>query len=152
MHDLGLIRDRIIKKAFPELMDEDIQVEYAKLEDALLEYASLTGEGFYIEVDESLKKAPIEVLEGGFAHELSHILVDKTAGITATIRDRLAYSISERYKTLDERNTDVNVVIRGYGSQLLAFLEYAEKEGFPHYKEDGLSILEVRAILSSGRD
>lgn len=151
MNNLDELRDEVIKTGFPELMDEDIQVEYKSLDDALFEYAGLTGEGFYIEVDDSLKDAPIEVMQGGFAHELSHILTDREQGRRMTLRDRLAYVISRKYKTLDERNTDLNVIIRGYGPQLLAFLEYSEEKEFSHYKEDGLSIREVKTILSSGR-
>ena len=148
MNNLDEIRDEIIKKGFPELLTEDIQAEYKPLKDALFEYGELTKEGFYIEVDDSMKDAPKDVMEGGFAHELSHILTDKEQGKALSLRDGLAYRISKRYKTLDERNTDLQVIIRGYGPQLLAFLEYSEKEGFPHYKEDGLSTREVKSILS----
>ena len=148
MNNIDKIRDEVINKAFPELMNEDIQVEYKSLDDALFEYGGLTKEGFYIEVDNSMKDASKKVIEGGFAHELSHILIDKEQGRTLTLKDRLAYKISKRYKTLDERNTDLNVIIRKYGNQLLAFLKYSEKKGFPHYKEDGLSIREVKSVLS----
>ena len=47
MHDLDKIRNRIIRTAFPELMAVDVQIEYKKLEDALLEYGGLTEEGHY---------------------------------------------------------------------------------------------------------
>ena len=52
MNDLALLRDQVVKRGFPELLAEDIQVEYKHLEDALLEYGTLNPEGFYIEVDE----------------------------------------------------------------------------------------------------
>ena len=94
-----------------------------------------------------MKKAPKDIVLGGFAHELAHILTDKRQSQVLKLIDSLAYKISKRYKTLDERNTDLQVIIRGYGPQLLAFLEYSEEKGFPHYKEDGLSIREVKAIL-----
>jgi hypothetical protein len=149
VENLAKIRDNIIIKNFPELMDDDIQVEYNNLEDALFEYGELSEEGFYIEVDESLKDAPEEVIEGGLAHELSHILTDKKEHRNLNFRDRLAYKFSLNYRTLDERNTDFLVIIRGYGNQLLTFLKYAEKKGFPHYKEDGLSIREIEALLST---
>ncbi len=146
---LAKIRDRVIKKGFPELMDDDIQIEYSSLNDALLEYGELSEEGFYIEVDISLKKAPEEVIEGGLAHELSHIMTDKNEDGNLMFWDKLAYKFSPSYRTLDERNTDLLVIIRGYGNQLLAFLKYAEEKEFPHYKEDGLSIREIESILST---
>ena len=147
MNNLIQIRDDVIKRGFPELMAEDIQVEYTHLKDALFVYGRLTREGFYIEIDELLTKAAEQVLIGGFAHEFSHMLVDKSLTKRWTSMDSLAYIISKRYKTLDERNTDLEVILRGFGKELLNFLEYSEKEGYPHYKEDGLSIREVKILL-----
>lgn len=146
--NLAKIRDRVIKKGFPELMNDDIQIEYSNLNDALFEYGELSEEGFYVEVDTSLKNAPEEVIEGGLAHELSHILTDKKEQKNLNFRDRLAYKFSLNYRTLDERNTDLLVIIRGYGKQLSTFLKYAQEKGFPHYKEDGLSIREIETLLS----
>ena len=151
MQNLDEIRDKVIKKGFLELMDEDIQVEYKDLDDALFEYCGLTSDGYCIEVDNSMKDAPTDVMEGGFAHEFSHILTDIEAARSFRRRDRWARRISKRYKTLDERNTDLHAIIRGFGPQLLAFLEYSHEKGLDHYKEDGLSIREVKAILSAGK-
>lgn len=148
MNELKVIRDSVIKTGFPELMDEDIHIEYSSLEDALLVYGELTEEGFYIEVDASLKNVSEAIVEGGIAHELSHILIDRSQK-EKSILDRIAYSISPNYRVLDERNTDLLTIIRGFGPQLLSFLKYSEKEGYPHYKEDGLSIREMEQILSS---
>ena len=88
-----------------------------------------------------------QVIIGGFAHEFSHILLEKTAHERVISRDILAYRLSKRYKTLDERNTDLEVILRGFGKDLLVFLEFSEKEGYPHYKEDGLSIREVKILI-----
>jgi hypothetical protein len=148
MKELQTLRDRVIHQGFPELLSEDIQVEYQELKDALFQYGSLTEEGYYIEVDASLKEAPEAVLIGGFAHELSHIIADKSLTKRIMFRDRIAYQFSKRYKVLDERNTDLEVILRGFAKELLAFLEYSEKSGYPHYKEDGLSIREVKALIS----
>jgi hypothetical protein len=147
MNDLAYLRDQVVQRGFPELFAEDIQVEYKHLEDALLEYGTLNPEGFYIEVDESLMNASPQVIIGGLAHEFSHILVEKTSHERMMSRDMLAYRISKRYKTLDERNTDLEVILRGFGKDLLVFLEFSEKEGYPHYKEDGLSIRELKILI-----
>ncbi len=147
MNNLKNVRDTVIENGFPELMDEDIRIEYSSLEDALLVYGELTEEGFYIEVDTSLNDAPKEVIEGGIAHELSHILIEKLQKEKG-ILDRIAYRISPQYRILDERNTDLLVVLRGYGSHLLSFLKYSEERGYQHYKEDGLSIREIKQIMS----
>ncbi len=147
MNDLALLRDQVIQRGFPELFAEDIQVEYNHLEDALLEYGTLNPEGFYIEVDESLMNASPQVIIGGLAHEFSHILVEKSSQERMISRDMLAYRLSKRYKTLDERNTDLEVILRGFGKDLLVFLEFSEKEGYPHYKEDGLSLRELKILI-----
>ena len=147
MNDLVFLRDQVIKRGFPELLAEDIQVEYKHLEDALLEYGTLKPEGFYIEVDESLMNASPQVIVGGFAHEFSHVLLEITSHERVISRDIFAYRLSKRYRTLDERNTDLEVILRGFGKDLLVFLEFSEKEGYPHYKEDGLSIREVKILI-----
>ena len=147
VNDLPQIVDRVIAKRFPELLGEDIRIEYTNLHDSLLEYGELTGEGYYIEVDETLRNAPREVLVGGIAHELAHIVIEKNLDRKALSGDALAYRISSRYKTLDERNTDVEVILRGFGRELLDFLLYSEKLQLDHYREDGLSIREVRILI-----
>lgn len=151
MNNLIEIRDRIITTSFPELMDGGIQVEYKSLEDAVMQSGTLSPEGLYIEVDNSMEDAPTDVVEGGIAHELSHFVEDLKESMFHSIRHSLAYSISPRYKRLVERNTDVSTIMRGYGHQLLAFLQYCEKKGFHHYYEDGLSIIEVNKLLSAGK-
>ncbi len=139
---LEVIRDGIIRKAFPELINEDIQIEYKELRDACLEYGKFTSEGFHIEVDESLRTAPVDVINGGIAHELCHIMADKKRGLSEWLLRK-----SVRYRMLDERDTDLRTIIRGYGRELLAFLRYAETKGYPYYKEDGLSIREIEIIM-----
>lgn len=147
LNNLREILDDVIKRAFPELLSEDIKIEYKKLKDAMLEYGMLSSEGAYIEVDKSLKEAPVNVIQGGMAHELAHILIDLKIGKRKSLNDKLAYRISKRYKTLDERNTDLEVILRGFGSELCEFLIYCEKEGYDHYKEDGLSLRELKILL-----
>jgi hypothetical protein len=144
--DLSQILNTVIRRGFPELLGEDIQIEFLKVKASLLNYGELTHEGFYVEVDTSLRKAPIEVLIGGIAHECAHIVVDRLVGRKFLSGDMIAYRISKRYKTLDERNTDLEVILRGFGIELLAFLRYSEKLKLSHFREDGLSIREVELL------
>ena len=88
---------------------------------------------------------------GGFAHELGHISKELMLKKEQTLMDKMIYRRSKTYKTLDERNTDLQTILRGYGPQLLSLLIYNEEKGFPHYKENGLSIREVSLLLSLGR-
>lgn len=149
MSVLEKIKDEIIQEAFPELLDEDVKIEYKPLSDALLAGGLLSPEGFYIEVDNSLKSAPKDVNIGGIAHEIAHFVVGKQLSIKKSFWDYVLYKVSARYRTLDERNTDLTVLIRGFGEQLLSFMRYTEEKGFPYYKEDGLSIGELTILQSS---
>ena len=151
MNNLIEITDSIITASFPELIDEDIQIEYTSIDDVVMQSGYLSPEGFYIEVDNNVQDAPVDVIEGGVAHELSHIAEYLKESRFHSMRNGIAYRISSRYKRLVERNTDVDTIMRGYGHQLLAFLQYCEQKGFPHYHEDGLSIREVNKLLSSGQ-
>ena len=148
MHDLTAIVNGIVRTSFPELMDEDIQVTYAYINDAVMQSGAFKSEGFYIEVDTTVQDAPVEVLEGGLAHELSHLAEDRKESSFRRFRDSIAYRISPRYKRLVERDTDVETIMRGYGRQLIVFLQYCEGKGCPHYREDGLSIREVQQVVN----
>jgi hypothetical protein len=152
LNELTKVLNLVIRKGFPELLREDIHIEFVKLPDALLQYGELTHEGYYIEVDESLRGAPRGVLIGGIAHENAHIVMERSIGHRFASGDWLAYRISSRYKTLDERNTDIEVILRGFGGELLQFLRYSEKLDLNHYKEDGLSIREVEILLGEAHD
>jgi hypothetical protein len=152
MVNLHKILDGVIRRSFHELLREDIRIEFLDLHDALLHYGELTSEGFYIEVDETLRDAPVNVLVGGIAHECAHIVVDKSKGRKALSGDTLAYRISSRYKTLDERNTDLEVILRGFGRELLHFLQYSDQLGLDHYREDGLSIREIETLLGESQE
>lgn len=155
------ILDEVIRDGFPELLSEDIQIEFASLDDALMEFGDLTGEGYFIEVDNSLETVldlkeihglKVEnIIAGGVAHELAHIVAQKQMGRRLSIRDKIAYRVSKRYKTLDERNTDLDVILRGYASELFDFLNFAKESGLDHWKEDGLSIREVERLLLLSR-
>jgi len=146
--DLIRILNDVIKRGFPELLGEDIRIEFTTLNDALLTFGKLSHEGFYIEVDESLRNASAAVLKGGIAHECSHIVFEKSKKDKTLSIDMFAYRLSSRYRILDERNTDLEVILRGFGGELLLFLQQSVMLGLDHYREDGLSIREIEILIS----
>ena len=73
---LESILNDIINNSFPELMNEDIRVEWKNLNDTSMEYGGLTGEGYYIVIDTSLKQVNDSIIIGGVVRELCHILTD----------------------------------------------------------------------------
>ena len=91
-----------------------------------------------------MRNAPIAVIKGGFAHELGHIIVDKTERWI----DRIAWALFKQYQILDERNADLIAIMRGYGHELLAMVEYSESKGNGYSKDCGLSRIEIKQILS----
>ena len=130
------------------VMGEDIHIEYAALDDALLTFGKLSQEGFYIEVDESLRNASVDVLKGGIAHECAHIVFEKLKVNKALSIDMFAYRVSSRYRILDERNTDLEVILRGFGNELLLFLQHSVRLRLDHYREDGLSLREIEILIA----
>lgn len=145
--NLDKILNKIITSSFPELMGEDIQISWESIDDSLMVQGRLSEEGFYIEVDDSLKNSSNSVIIGGIAHELCHIVVSKGLTLKERRIDSLLYRLSKRYRTMDERNTDLQAIIRGFGKELLEFMEYSESAGFDYYKEDGLSFREIKSIV-----
>lgn len=146
--ELSNIKDEVIKSAFPELMKVDIVIEFADVEDSFMEVGELEDEGHFIEVDESLIEIQgdsEEVLKGGIAHELAHI-IKKPRGLLNKWIEKILYKVSWKFKELDERNTDLTVVLRGYGKELLKFVRYCEKNS-SRYMEDGLSQIELEILL-----
>ena len=148
---LERIRDEIIEKAFPELKEEKIVIDYRKLYYSFFDCGRLPEGRFYLWVDESLKGVHIDILKGGIAHDLVHILSDKEQDKSASTLDFYLYGNWERYRILDERNTDLGTIIRGYGEELLLLMKYTENNGHPYIKDDGLSIREIEIILSLGK-
>jgi hypothetical protein len=148
MNDLIRLLDKVIGRGFPELLGEDIRIEYIPLKHSLLAYGNLSHEGFYIEVDTQLNVAPVDVMTGGIAHECAHIVFEKHKKGSLMSFDMFAYRVSSRYRAMDERNTDLEVILRGFGHELLQFLRHSVQLGLDHYREDGLSIREIENILS----
>jgi hypothetical protein len=150
MNNLEEIRDEVIRKGFPELMAEDVQIEYKPLKDAILKCDDFIEEGHYVEVDPRLQKVPREILTGGVAHEFAHLVDAKKRNKESKVMDLFFYRISKTYRTAIERDADLVAIMRGFGPELLAFLKYAEKQD-EHYKENGLNAREVEAILLARR-
>ena len=147
--NLKQILDDIISKGFPELLNESIEIEVVKQDDCLMSYGSYKDDmGFFIEVDDKLKDAPEDVLRGGIAHELAHISHEKVNRLG--IFDSFLYKHSERFRLLDERNTDLEVIFRGFGTDLLKFLEFRDTLGYSDADYEGLNKREIRQLLRRG--
>src|SRR5689334_7951451 len=103
----------------------------------------LSADGFIIGVDNSLRHAPRRVLEGGLAHELAHIVHDLRRKPFQRARAYEYYRRIRAYRIHDERGTDVEVIRRGYGPQLLALMLWARTRGYTSAREHGLLLAEI---------
>jgi len=151
MNQLDEIRDDVIRRSFPEFLNRKILVEYETLDDAFFESGEFDDGSSYIEADEEMKDAPRECVEGGIAHELAHIHKELGMNWLVSWLDGLLYDRCRLYRERGERKTDVEVINRGYGTQLLALSQYSEERGYQHVRENGLSVVEIQQILSAGK-
>lgn len=147
MHDLDSIKEKIIKNNFQELSDLVIMTDYKRLEGAYFDYDRLTKKEYQVMVESSLIRAPVIVVTGGMAHEIAHILRDGNMNFMLFAIDRTLYDLWQWYQTRDERQTDLLVVNRGLGLELLSFVEYANKRRANYTKRDGLTATELRKLL-----
>ena len=92
-------------------------------------------------------KAPDNVIRGGLAHELAHIVDMRGWTLGRKLAHSWLYKCSRTYRIAVERNTDLTAVLRGHGKDLLAFMDYAAAQGYDQYYEDGLSPRELRALV-----
>lgn len=101
MSELDEVADKV-RVVFPELNGVDVDVDYKELEDAFLVHGK-NEELFYIHVDTTLRDADREAVEGGLAHEFSHIARDKKSNATLAFCDMLLYRLFPPYNYCVER-------------------------------------------------
>jgi hypothetical protein len=134
---------QVILRSFSELRRLRIGIAFEDLAPGdFLEYYTLRGR-FRIAVSPLLRGAPRRALEGGIAHELSHILQDHRLG-PAQLESAFARSASSRtYRIREERAADRHAVERGYGPHLIALVRFARRLGIRFYRENGLVAAEI---------
>ena len=91
MDNLYKIMNSIIRKGFQELSNVDIRLDFEVSNDEFVGYGKFNGGGYYIDVDKTLKKAPVQVIKGALAHELAHITIDYSMNPITRFFDSLLY-------------------------------------------------------------
>lgn len=144
-----------VRTSFPELNDLSITIDYKKFKNLLDLFEYDDGCGFFeysnkrnyqLNVSTALKEAPEMAIQGGIAHELVHIFDDRCMDMFTFKLDELSRKLFEHYSEIDERNTDLGAILKGYGPHLLALAEFADKLA-PGRADCGLSAEELRKIL-----
>lgn len=139
---------RLIAAGFPELRRLDITIEFRHFDgDDLLSY-EIDADRYLIAINDCLCDAPKRVLEGGIAHELSHIVHDSRMTVFRLDLAFARYANSIAYRIRDERRTELRVIERGFGEHLLAFVRYARRLGYSFSREHGLLPGEILALVS----
>jgi len=107
---------------------------------------------YWIHADPIMMFAPIAAVEGGIAHELSHISMGQTL---SPYKREQEVKLSQKdllYRTLDEIATDLDVIRRGGIRSLYSFTVFAEKnkqrKGILTREDGGLSLKEIKGELS----
>ena len=167
---ISKIKDRIIREKFSELSKLEISLDLEKKTDELMGYGELVGGGYYIDVDTEMKKASNEAIYGGLAHELAHILIDEKKYFISRFFTDIIFELGTKYQKKDkklniinrwinnniyhpchsyvikdERNTDLLVVEKNAGKELLAFLKFHDK--YHDESDEGLTVIELEQIL-----
>jgi hypothetical protein len=140
---LEAVLRRLILRSFPEVRRLRIGITFEELAPGdCLEYYTLGGR-FRIGVSPLLRAAPRMALEGGIAHELSHILQDHRLG-PARLEAAFARSAASRtYRIREERAADRCAIERGYGPHLIVLVRFARRLGIRFYRENGLVAAEI---------
>jgi hypothetical protein len=113
--------EAIIKKGFPELSKTPINMGFYKLKNCF-SFVEPYIDGYHIDLDASLLEAPENVVIGCLAHEFAHIV---KGHLNEGFWHHLLHKISPKYDQATEQLTDLEVILRGFGEELLAFVEWA---------------------------
>ena len=128
--DLDKIMKDLIKKSYPELINREISIEFEnnfEEDDCYFIYGNMRGGGFFIEVEESLKNFDSRIAIGGIAHELCHIVWEISLPKYYEKNDARLYHRHLHHRQRDERYTDLETILRGYGSELRLTMEHYHK-------------------------
>ncbi len=148
--NLDSCKFEIIERGFPEVRPIIVEVSYKKLKEAYFESDRSSRQKYELDVDVSLRHAPRKVIMGGMSHEIAHIVRDLRFNSLFLTLERALCNI-KWYETWDERQTDILVVKRGLGKELLAFLQYADKRRENYTIQDGLTVRELKQMLKKDK-
>lgn len=147
MADLQETVERMISEKYTELMKINIRIGSAIGNKLAMDHTTKKNHTI-IKIKEQAKSAPEDVLIGGLAYELSTILSNLERRKTHGILEWIAYTISPKYRKLRRKDRDIEGVIRGYGKNMISFIEYCEENNVS-YRPIGFSPVELKCILSN---
>ena len=135
----------MVVRSFPRLRLLPLTISWGT-EEGLLWYTVENGRHLIL-VNNVLRPATRQVLEGGIAHELCHIDADVRLGPVQREMAWNRYAASRWCRMREERQTEVRVVELGYGPHLLAFVRFARRLGYSFTRENGLLYPEIQRAI-----
>ena len=145
----------IVVKSFPELKYIKIEIDFNNVleeDDAYFIYGTFSKNEFFIDLDKSLKIVKKEIIVGGIVHELCHIVWELNIPEFKS-KDLKFYKIIPKYRQRDEKYTDLETILRGYGSELFSLMDYYQRYPTRGYKKgtySGLTVDDLKKINFQG--
>lgn len=146
------VKNEIIAVGYPELEEYDIGINYSYMNSCFFEYSIVLSnvkskKSGTIFINKILSDAPLNVMIGGFCHEMSHMSEDIRFGKRKSNYIDNIYRTYSSFRTYRERDTDLDVILRGFGKYLLACEKHLIKLGREHTKESGLTTEEIKTLV-----
>lgn len=147
MPKLKDIKTKIIRDHFPEYGGISVKVYYASLGEDLMDFGAFGDSkgGYYVGVNRLFKRAPIDVVVGGMAHEFAHGLHVMDHNWVESWMDYFKYRFSKRHYEVQEIAADMAVLERGLAPQLIAFVNWTTNKG--HSPDLYVSLDEMERFL-----
>ena len=144
MIDLISIIGELMLNGYSDAVDLKIGTKYTRIPDHFSAKSFKNDGEWRIIVNRKLMNSNLKVVSGMMAHELSHIIRMSKLSFYNQRKDLDLYRTS-LYKDLDERNTDLDVILRGYGGELLSYKMFLLSTGV--YIDEGLTINEAKKLI-----
>lgn len=131
-----------MSNGYPEIKFLKLGFGYERLNN--LHGSSYRNNGNWeILIDRGLKGSKRSVLRGIVSHEISHVINDESLNKSAQRKDKILYRF-RLYQELKERETDLDVILRGHGEDLLSYKMFEVSKG---YNVTGLAINETKKLI-----
>ena len=140
--DFFSVIEELMSNGYPEIRFLKLGFGYEHLKN--LHGSSYKNNGNWeILIDSELRGSKRSVLRGIVSHEISHVIKDESLNKSARRKDKRLYRF-RLYQELKERETDLDVILRGRGEDLLSYKMFEVSKGC---KVSGMAINETRKLI-----
>ena len=135
----------LVRQSFPKIQGIRFAISLAASETGIAEmHLDRANKVAFVWIDPvDLKQMSRDELVGCLAHELCHVERDCRRGWITPIFDWLYWSFPA-VLSWEERSVDREAVRKGYGPELLAILDYHDRNYLKYDRTDGLTAEEIQ--------